>query len=67
MRILLRVKWSAFGACLKVDRRAFGISHDDDGNWTVGKLANPKESEFKTAKVMFNKWGITLATTATTV
>jgi hypothetical protein len=49
---------------MKVDRRAFGISHDEQGNWTIGKLTDPKESEFKTAKTFFSKWGITLATLA---
>lgn len=62
MRVLLRIKWSALGVSLKIDRRAWGISHDQEGNWTIGKLPDPKESEFKTAKTIFNKWGITMAT-----
>lgn len=66
MRILLRIKWNVFGYTASIQRVGWGISHDQDGNWTVGQLPTVKEADFKGAKTIFNKYGVTLATVSAT-
>ena len=61
MRVLLRIKWRALGYTIDVQRFGWGISHDEEGNWTVGKLPAVKEADFKGAKTLVSKWGVTLA------
>lgn len=61
MRVLLKVKYRVFGYTLAVQRLGWGVSHDEAGNWTVGRLPDVKEADFKGAKTIFNKWGVTLA------
>lgn len=61
MRVLLRIKWRALGYTVGVQRLGWGISHDEVGNWTVGKLPEVKEADFKGAKTLVTKWGVTLA------
>ena len=67
MRVLLRIKFRALGYTVDTQRFGWGISHDQDGNWTVGKLPTVKESDFKGSKTIFSKWGVTLATVAAEV
>lgn len=62
MKLMLRIKWSALGYTIKVERHAWGVGVDENGTWSINKITEPKDSEFKTAKTHFNKWGITIAT-----
>lgn len=64
MRVLLRIKWSFLGYTYSTTRKGWGLSHDDEGNWTIGELPTVKETDFKGAKQVYNKHGITIATVA---
>lgn len=61
MRVLLKIKWRAFGYTFAVQRVGWGVSHDEAGNWTIGRLPEVNEDDFKGAKTIFNKRGVTLA------
>ena len=67
MRVLIRVKYRFLGFTIGTDRKAFGISHDELGNWTIGRINDPKDLDFITAKKIFDRWGVLVATTGTII
>lgn len=67
MIILIRIKFRAFRFTWRTERLAYGISHDEKGNWTIAKLGTPTDEEFDRMRKIFNKWGITIATSGTLI
>lgn len=67
MIILIRIKFRAFRITWRTERLAYGISHDEKGNWTIAKLGTPTDEEFERMRKIFNKWGITIATSGTLI
>lgn len=67
MIILIRIKFRIFKYTLKTERLAYGISHDEKGNWTIAKLPTPKDEEFDRMNKLVNKWGITICSSGTLI
>lgn len=66
MRLLLRIKWRVFGYTYAVTRKGWGISHDENGTWTLGELPGVKDADFLTARTLYKNHGITIAYVAAT-